>query len=111
MIHLSQTAVDEVNRMKKKHANPAALFRVGVQAGGCCDYYYTLSLSDGVDPTDYVIACHGIQVVIDADSLRQIDGLSLDYSEDLMGGGFRFNNPHATQSCGCGNSFGTGQAA
>jgi len=44
-------------------------------------------------------------VVIDDQSLDYINGLMLDYSEDLMGGGFRFHNPNAKHSCGCGNSF------
>jgi iron-sulfur cluster assembly accessory protein len=56
-------------------------------------------------PQDLIYECNGIQVVIAPANLPYIDGLTLDYSEDLMGGGFRFHNPNAIQTCGCGNSF------
>jgi len=46
-----------------------------------------------------------VQVIVDSQQLEHLDGLILDYSEDLMGGGFRFNNPNAKVVCGCGNSF------
>jgi len=104
-IRLSPAAIAEVNRMKSKHPNPAALFRLGVQAGGCSDLYYTLSLSETAPSDDRLVDCDGVQVAIDAQSWQYLEGLTLDYTEDLMGGGFRFNNPNATSSCGCGNSF------
>jgi iron-sulfur cluster assembly accessory protein len=105
MIHLSRTAIAEVNRIKSKHPNSDAVFRVKVQPGGCADFYYALTLDSMASPDDQVVECHGIDVVIDAQSWKYLDGLTLDYSEDLMGGGFRFHNPNATSSCGCGNSF------
>jgi iron-sulfur cluster assembly accessory protein len=105
MIQLSQTAISEVQRIKSQSSNPAALFRVGIQQGGCADWYYILRLDDAVTPDDRVFTCQGIEVVVDPSSLPYLTGLNLDYSEDLMGGGFRFHNPNAVQSCGCGNSF------
>lgn len=105
MIHLSQTAINEVQRMKAKHPAMGVLLRLGIQPGGCADFYYTLSLDEQVAAADRVINCEGIQIVVDAQSWKYLNGLNLDYSEDLMGGGFRFHNPNATNSCGCGNSF------
>jgi len=60
---------------------------------------------DACRPGDRLYEVNGLEVVIDADSLPFLEGLTLDYSEDLMGGGFRFHNPNAAQTCGCGNSF------
>lgn len=105
MIQLSRTAISEVQRIKSKSSNPAALFRISVQRGGCADWYYTLMLADAATPADRVFTCEGIEVAIDPDSCLYLAGLNLDYSEDLMGGGFRFHNPNAVSSCGCGNSF------
>jgi iron-sulfur cluster assembly accessory protein len=105
MIHLSQAAIGEVQRIQSKSANSDALFRLGIASGGCADFYYRLTLDTTAAPDDRVLNCDGIQVVIDAQSWKYLDGLNLDYSEDLMGGGFRFHNPNAVSHCGCGNSF------
>lgn len=105
MIHLNAAAICEIQRMQLKHPQPPAFFRLSVQAGGCADLAYQLELTETAAPTDRILNCQGIQVVVDAQSWPYVVGLSLDYSEDLMGGGFRFHNPNATSSCGCGNSF------
>lgn len=108
MIHLSQAAIREVSRLKSKHPtttdeNP--FFRLGVAAGGCSGFYYTMVLDPIVTELDRVYECDGIQVVVNAESLKYISELKIDYSEDLMGGGFRFHNPQAKSNCGCGHSF------
>jgi iron-sulfur cluster assembly accessory protein len=105
MIQLSAVAIAEINRIKSQQGKPQAWLRLGVAAGGCSDFYYTLELAEVVALGDQVIDCRGVQVVINAESWPYIEGLMLDYSEDLMGGGFRFNNPNAASTCGCGNSF------
>jgi iron-sulfur cluster assembly protein len=105
MIHLSQAAAQEVQRMRSKAANPNALFRLGIQPGGCAEFYYTLELIDSASPDEQMFHCEGIPIVVVSQSWPYLTGLNLDYSEDLMGGGFRFHNPNATSSCGCGNSF------
>ncbi|NJO78138.1 MAG: iron-sulfur cluster assembly accessory protein [Cyanobacteria bacterium RM1_2_2] len=105
MIQLSQSALSEVQRIKSKSSNPAALLRVSVRQGGCADWYYTLMLDDAATSDDRVFTYEGIDVVVDPNSVPYLTGLNLDYSEDLMGGGFRFHNPNAVSSCGCGNSF------
>lgn len=104
-IHLSQAAIDEINRIKSKHSNPQASFRLEAQSGGCSGFYYVLRLDETAKPEDVSTNFAGIEVLVDLKSLQYLNGLSLDYSEDLMGGGFRFHNPNATSNCGCGNSF------
>ncbi|HEY9622048.1 MAG TPA: iron-sulfur cluster assembly accessory protein [Crinalium sp.] len=111
MIHLSQAAIEEVNRLRAKNPKPDGILRLGVKAGGCADFYYTLQFDEAetLESSDRHWDCSGIKVVVSANDAGYLDGLTLDYSEDLMGGGFRFHNPNAVQNCGCGNSFAIAQ--
>ncbi|QLE55219.1 iron-sulfur cluster assembly accessory protein [Nostoc sp. TCL26-01] len=104
MIHLSQAATSEINRLKSKQ-QPNALFRLAVKPGGCADWFYDLSFDEQIQVSDRIIDLNNIQIVIDQASYNYIHGLAIDYAEDLMGGGFRFQNPQAVATCGCGNSF------
>lgn len=107
MIHLSSPAAKEIRRLLSKQLNPNILFRLQVQSGGCSGLFYDMTFDEAVRQGDQVYYCIGIQVVVDAQTLNYVSGLTIDYSEDLMGGGFRFYNPKAIASCGCGNSFST----
>jgi iron-sulfur cluster assembly accessory protein len=108
MIHLSPAAINEIGRLKSKQPSNI-LFRLRVRSGGCADWFYDLGFDETVQSQDQVLELHDIRVVIDPESLNYITGLSLDYSEDLTGGGFRFHNPQATSTCNCGNSFSISQ--
>ncbi|MFP4119428.1 HesB/IscA family protein [Coleofasciculus sp.] len=105
MITLSQAAIAEIRRLQTKRQQQQARLRLGVKPGGCADLYYTLEFDHAVRASDRVYECQGIVVVVDEASIKHLTTLTLDYSEDLMGGGFRFDNPNAIESCGCGNSF------
>jgi len=109
MIQLSPAAIAEFKRTQPKH--PGASFRLGVAAGGCIDFYYTMAWDESIAPDDQLISCEGIQVAIASQHQPYLNGLTLDYTEDLMGGGFRFHNPNATRFCECGNSFGLSPSA
>lgn len=86
------------------------VLRMGVRNGGCSGLSYVMDFStesdiqddDEVDSYDQ----EGIRCVVDAKSLLYLYGLELDYSDELIGGGFKFFNPNAEDSCGCGSSFG-----
>ncbi|MDB9307388.1 iron-sulfur cluster assembly accessory protein [Aphanizomenon sp. CS-733/32] len=108
MIHFSPTAINEIGRLKSQQPSDT-LFRLRVKSGGCADLFYDLAFDATVQPQDQVLEFHDIPVIIDPESLNYINGLSIDYSEDLMGGGFRFHNPQATSICSCGNSFSISQ--
>lgn len=108
MINITPTATREVLRLKSKQKNANVWFRLRVQSGGCCSWYYQMTFDPTPGPDDQVYNCGEIQVIVDAQSLTRLEGLTLDYSEDLMGGGFRFNNPNASQTCGCSHSFEAG---
>ena len=105
MIEISPAAAAEIKRLSSKLKQPNAVFRLGVQPGGCAGMYYTLEFEQASQPEEQVYDCNGLQVAIIQQNLKYIEGLTIDYSEDLMGGGFRFHNPNAAKSCGCSNSF------
>jgi iron-sulfur cluster assembly accessory protein len=105
MIYLSKTAAQEVKRLKSKNPNSNVVFRLGVEAIGCSGLSYTMAFDGAPTPADTVCESEGIIIAIDPQHLKYLNELTIDYSEDLMGGGFRFDNPNAAQSCSCGNSF------
>ncbi len=104
MIQLSRAATSEIKRLKSKQ-QPNVLFRLAVKGGGCCERYYDTSFDAVVTPSDRIFECNSIRVVIDSETLPYVNGLEIDYSEDLMGGAFRFQNSQAVVTCRCGNSF------
>lgn len=69
------------------------------------DWCYSLSLCSATLSDDHVVQHGNLQIVVDNASAERIENLSIDYSEDLMGGGFRFHNAKAVQTCSCGSSF------
>jgi iron-sulfur cluster assembly accessory protein len=83
----------------------SGLLRISVQAKGCAGLAYQLDFAASAQAEDQLFECDAIQVAVPQQSLLYIDGLLLDYSEDLMGGSFRFHNPNAKQTCSCGHSF------
>lgn len=105
MISLSHAAISEIARLKTKRHEPNLVFRLGVQPSRCLALSYVMTFDASIQQDDQLYDCNGIQVVVEAKSLAALSGLTIDYSEDLTGGGFRFHNPNAIQSCGCGNSF------
>ena len=106
MIDLSPSAIGEVKRLRSKQLfTEEGFLRIDVCAGGCSGWSYQLKFTQSPGTEDQVFDCGEIQVVVDPQSLAYVNGLRLDYTEDLMGGGFRFHNPRATATCTCGHSF------
>mgnify|MGYP003628490079 CR=1 FL=1 len=83
------------------------IIRVGVTAGGCSGYEYALDIADTARYNDRIFTSHGIRVAVDPRSYLYINGTQIDYEHSMMDGGFKFNNPNAKRSCGCGTSFQT----
>ena len=82
-----------------------AFIRVGVKGGGCSGLSYDLSFDTDLKPEDKVFEHNGIRIAVDKKSFLYLVGTELDYSGGLNGKGFFFNNPNATRTCGCGESF------
>ena len=102
MIQFTSAALTEVDRLRHRQASPEDYFRIQVQAGGCLGLSYHLSFVSEPAQDDYVMQ-GGIAIA--CKDLEMLQGLFVDYAEDLMGGNFRFENPQASSICGCGSSF------
>ncbi len=105
MITLTELAISEVQRIMDAEKKTGWGLRVGVVGGGCSGLSYTLGFDEEPKPTDKVIDYDGVKVFIDPKSQLFLAGMTLDYSRDLLNGGFKFVNPNASRSCSCGQSF------
>lgn len=86
--------------------------RVFVAGGGCSGMQYGMAIEKEPGEFDAVFEQEGVRVFIDPTSMMYLSGSTIDYIDNLMGGGFRIDNPNAVSTCGCGHSFRTtGQAA
>ena len=104
-ITLTDAARTHILKMRAEAGGDALLLRVGVRAGGCSGMSYVMDFENAanVGEDDYVISYpEGFRLACDSKSLLYLFGLELDYSSELIGGGFRFSNPNAVDSCGCG---------
>ncbi len=106
-ITITEKAYGEVKRImqENKIADSFGL-RVGVKGGGCSGMSYSLGFDSEPRDGDSVIEIKGVKLFVDGKSLFYLSGTELDFSDGLNGKGFVFNNPNATKTCGCGNSFG-----
>lgn len=104
-IAVTENAIKEIKRIQEAQNLQGYILRLGVKGGGCSGLSYTLGFDSEVRPLDKVVEADGVKVVVDMKSLLYLKGTTLDYSQDMMGGGFRFVNPNAQRSCGCGSSF------
>jgi iron-sulfur cluster assembly protein len=105
MINLTKAAANEIKRLQASDREPDSPLRLAVKTGGCAGLYYILEFDPQPTQSDRHYESQGISIIVDEQSNRYLNGLKLDYSEDLMGGGFRFKNPQALASCDCGHSF------
>ncbi|HUS47435.1 MAG TPA: iron-sulfur cluster assembly accessory protein [Phycisphaerae bacterium] len=107
-ITLTERAAQKIKEVFRKNDMPeGSCLRVGVKGGGCSGFSYTLDVTDKPAGDDEVFETNGVRVVCDPKSHLFISGSKLDYSDDLLKGGFIFNNPNAKRKCNCGASFST----
>lgn len=105
MVELTDAAAAEVKRRLQAGDMKGHCLRVGVQGGGCSGLMYQLAFDDQVGPFDKVFDVRGIPVVMDLKSALYLRGVVIDFVSAMVGGGFKFSNPNASKSCGCGTSF------
>ncbi len=82
-----------------------AFIRVGVEGGGCSGLTYKLEFDNQMKPDDKIFEDRGMKIVCDKKSFLYLIGTELDFTDGLNGKGFQFNNPNASRTCGCGESF------
>ncbi len=106
MVSLTSQAIKEVKRMlEEQHSGQTNLgLRMGVKGGGCSGLSYDLNFDQKRD-TDNEFDFGGLKIYVDPKSLLYLKGITLDYVDTLQAKGFRFINPNAAKSCGCGESF------
>jgi iron-sulfur cluster assembly protein len=105
MIYLSEIALEEIKRLQKSRNQENTSLRISIKQGGCADLYYILEFDSNRQATDHQFQSDFLSILVDGNSYNYIEELRLDFSEDLMGGGFRFHNPNAIKTCSCGQSF------
>ena len=104
-VKLTPKAIEAVRKMSAKEGLGAEQgLRIAVVGGGCSGFQYSLNF-DQKKEGDVVTELDGVTVLVDEISLAYIAGTTLDYVEGLHNAGFRFDNPRATRTCGCGSSF------
>lgn len=106
MITVSEKAGEYIKAlMEKEHHVPGTFVRVGVKGGGCSGLEYVMKFEATEEEGDQIFEDKGVKVVVQMKSLLYLYGTELDYSDGLNGKGLYFNNPNATRTCSCGESF------
>ena len=107
-IHVSDKAKIKIGELLKEAGvsnDPSYFLRVSVVGGGCSGLSYKMDFDNELKPTDQVFEDNGMKVVTDMKSLLYLVNTTLEFSDGLNGKGFYFNNPNASRTCGCGESF------
>ena len=110
MISLTEKAATKVKEIQKddEELNGNEALRVKVVGGGCSGFSYDLYFEEETNELDQCFESHGISIYVDMMSAQYLEGTEIDYVEGLHGAGFKFNNPKAVSTCGCGSSFSAG---
>lgn len=106
-IILTDSAAARVRALLDERNLQGHALRVFVGGGGCSGLQYGMALEGQPRETDLRYEFDGVNVVVDPQSINYLYGSTIDYVDDLMGGGFKIDNPNAVASCGCGHSFRT----
>jgi iron-sulfur cluster assembly protein len=104
-IVITPAAFAQVKKLLLKDGRPEAFLRLGVKGGGCSGMEYVMKLDTAGKAIDLVLESDGVRIVCDSKSAGFLEGATFDYTGNLIGGGFKFENPNASRSCGCGTSF------
>ncbi|MEB3195993.1 MAG: iron-sulfur cluster assembly accessory protein [Candidatus Sericytochromatia bacterium] len=108
LVTLTSRAAEHVKILFARKGQPDAYLRVAVAGGGCSGMSYKLDVAAEAGPADKLIPAEGgVKVIVDMKSALYLAGMEIDYDDDLMNAGFKFRNPNAKTSCGCGESFST----
>jgi len=106
MVSVTETAKKKIfSLLEEEGLGKDAYVKVGVSSGGCSGLSYKLDFIKDMPEGDKLIEDNDVRILIDKKSLLYLAGTVLDFSGGLNGKGFTFNNPNATRTCGCGESF------
>lgn len=101
---VTENAAAQIARQLQLRGHGVGL-RLGVRQAGCSGYAYVVDYAEEIAADDTVFEQHGVKVVVKTEDLAYLDGVEIDYAREGLNAAFRFRNPKATASCGCGESF------
>ncbi len=107
LLTITESAANHLTSLLQSRNMPNHALRVFVGGGGCSGLQYGMTFVETPGDFDQVIEMHGIRLVVDPTSAMYLEGAKIDFVDNLMGGGFRIENPQAVSTCGCGHSFRT----
>jgi iron-sulfur cluster insertion protein len=105
MIELKPAAAEKIRDLIAEENNPDLKLRIFVQGGGCSGFSYGFTFDEVSQEDDLDLELQGVHLLVDSMSAQYLTGVTVDYTEDLMGSEFKISNPNATTTCGCGSSF------
>lgn len=104
-MQLTEAAIDRIKLLLTQRGKPSAGIKIGIRSRGCSGMSYTLEYADKIEPLDEVMELEDFKLLIDPKAVLFLIGTEMDYVEDKLESGFRFNNPNEKGRCGCGESF------
>lgn len=105
MLNLTESAQAAISRFMTSAEEPVSGLRIAVSGGGCSGMQYTMALEKDSNTDDTVVDCGEVKVFVDPQSLPLLESVTVDFLDSVEGSGFKFVNPNATNTCGCGSSF------
>lgn len=107
LLTITEAAVDRIKEMEKDEEGENLFLRVGVKGGGCTGLSYGMGFDSELKEGDQQFDHNGLSVVVDKESAPLLRDVTIDFKQNMMGGGFTIDNPNAMATCGCGQSFRT----
>jgi len=106
-VNVTASAAEEIKKFMTSEEDlpETAGLRVRVVPGGCSGFQYSLNIEEESRTGDFIIEQEGVRLFVDMFSGQYLNGIQIDYTSNMMGSGFTFENPNATGGCGCGTSF------
>jgi len=105
MLNLTESAQAAVIRFMTGAEEPVVGLRIEVSSGGCSGMQYSMALVKAPETEDTVVECGEVKIFVDPQSMPLLNGVTVDFLDSMEGSGFKFVNPNATNTCGCGSSF------
>lgn len=109
MVQMTPLAAEKLTALLAEKNLSNYGLRVFVSGGGCSGFQYGMGFENTTEEGDFVFESNGVRVYLDSASAMYLEGATVDYVDSLMGGGFRIENPNASSTCSCGQSFSSGE--
>ena len=105
MINITPNAIEKIKTLLQEENDPNLKLRVFVQGGGCSGFQYGFTFDADQNEDDFLLDFDTVPVLVDSMSSQYLENCVIDFKQDIMGESFSIDNPQATTTCGCGNSF------